>query len=191
VRVRARPAGQGERRRQVGCLTVERAVSDLGVEDLDDVHRTVRAQGRKHPAEAGPGQVERVRNVDQGLLGSDPPDDLGQRQHVGDPLGQEQPDHVAVGRPDLLADDDPHAQVTLGRLDGGRSDVVVGDADHVEAGLPGSPGQLFERQHGVAGRDRVQVAVHSHPPGRGHDTHPTHSLRLTRGSVGVENISRT
>jgi hypothetical protein len=79
VRVRARPAGQRERRRQVGCLTVERAVSDLGVEDLDDVHRALGAQGRKHPAQAGPGQVERVRDVDQRLLGPDPADDLGQR----------------------------------------------------------------------------------------------------------------
>jgi hypothetical protein len=175
MRVRARPARQRERRRQVGCLTVERVVADLGVEDLDDVHRAVRAQGRKHPAEAGPGQVERVRDVDQRPLGPDPADDLGQRQHVGDPLGQEQPDHVAVGRPDLLAHHDPHAEVTLGRLDRGRGDVVVGDADHVEAGLPGPLGQFLERQHRVAGRDRVQVAVDPDAPGRSHDPHPTHS----------------
>jgi hypothetical protein len=111
-------------------------------------------------------------------------DDLGQRQHVGDPLGQEQPDHVAVGRPDLLADDDPQAQVTLGCLHGRRGHVVVGDADQVEAGLAGPFGQLIERQHRVAGRDRVQMAVNPHPPGRGHDTHPTRSLLSPRTLVG-------
>ncbi len=71
------------------------------------------------PPEAGPDPVERVRHVDQGALAPDQPDDLGQRQHVGNPLGEEQPDHVAVGGPDLLADDDPDAEVTLGRRDRG------------------------------------------------------------------------
>jgi hypothetical protein len=95
----------------------------------------------------------------------DPADHLGQRQHVRNPLAEEQPDHVAVRRPDLLAHDDPHAQVSPGRRGGCRRDVMVGDADHVEAGLPGPLGKLVQRQHGIAGRDRVQVTVDPHPPG--------------------------
>jgi hypothetical protein len=192
VRVRARARGQAEPGGQVRRLLVQRLVGDLGVEHLDDVHRACRAQARKHPAEAGPGQVERVRHVDQCPLRSDPADDLGQRQHVGDPLGQEQPDHVAVGRPDLLAHEDPDAQVALGCQDGSRGDVVVGDADHVQAGLPGPLGQLIEGQHGVAGRDRVQVAVDPDPSGRGHETHPRSSLAwVDTATAAVENISRT
>jgi hypothetical protein len=79
VRVRARPAGQSERFGQIGRLAIQRAVADLCVEDLDDVDRALLTQGGQHPAEAGPGQVERVRNVDQRLLRPDPADDLGQR----------------------------------------------------------------------------------------------------------------
>jgi hypothetical protein len=175
VRVRARPARQPERRRQIGRLAVQRAVDDLGVEHLDDVHRAFRAQFGEHPPEAGAPQVERVRNVDERVLAPDSADDLGQRQHVGDPLGQEQPDHVAVRRPDLLADDDPHPQVALGRPHRRRGDVVVGDADHVQTGHPGPLGQRLQRQHRVAGRDRVQMAVDPHPPGRSYQTHPTRS----------------
>ena len=44
VRIRARAAWQVEDPRQIGRLTIERAVSDLGVEYLDDVDRPLRAQ---------------------------------------------------------------------------------------------------------------------------------------------------
>ena len=37
--------------------------------------------------------------------------------------------------------------------------------NHVQGGLPGPLGELLERQHGVAGRGGVQVAIHPHPPG--------------------------
>jgi len=111
VRVRARSAGQAIRRGQRGRLVVQRLVGDLGVEHLDHIHVTLLAQPGQHRAQAGPDPVERVRHVDQAALGPDPGHHLGQRQHVGDPLGQEQPDHVAVRGPDLLADHDAHAQV--------------------------------------------------------------------------------
>jgi hypothetical protein len=104
-----------------------------------------------------------VRDVHQATLCPDPADDLGQRQHVGNPLGEEQPDHVAVRGPDLLADDHPHAQVALRRRDGRVRDVVVGHADGVQASLPRPVGELIHRQHGVSRRDGVQVAVHPHP----------------------------
>jgi hypothetical protein len=166
VRVRARPAGQRVRRGQGASLVVQRLVGDLGVEHLDDVHRARLTKAGQHRAQAGPGLVERVRHVDQATLGPDPRDDLGDRQHVGDPLGQEQPDQVAVRGPDLLADDDADAQVPAGRRERGRGLVVVGDAHHVQAVLPGPHGELLERQHGVPGRDRVEVAVDAHPPVR-------------------------
>jgi hypothetical protein len=205
VRVRARAAGDAESPCQVFGLLVERVVGDLGVEHLDDVDVAVRAEVGEHRAEAGPPLVERVRHVDQALLRLDPADDLGQRQHVGDPLGQEQPDHVAVRRPDLLADDDTDAEVALGRPGRGLGHIVIGDADDVEAGRLGALGQLRQRQHRVAGRDRVQVAVDPHPPGRGHDPHPTPPslrprppgidtaaavVRIFSRASSLENISR-
>jgi hypothetical protein len=163
VRVRARPAGQAVGRGQRGRLVVQRLVGDLGVEHLDDVHVAPLAQPGQHRAQARALKVERVRHVDQAALGPDPGHDLGQRQHVGDPLGQEQPDHVAVRGPDLLADHDPDAQVPAGRRDRGRGLVVVGDAHHVQAVLPGANGELLDGQDGVPGRDRVQVTVDPHP----------------------------
>jgi hypothetical protein len=159
VRVRACPAGQGIGRGQGESPLVRCLFCDLGVEDLDDVYGARRAQAGEHPAQARAERVERVRRVDQAALGPDPGDDLGRRQHVRDPLGQEQADHVAVRGPDLLADDDADAQVAFCGGHGGRGHVVVGDAHHVEPGLAGAVGQLVEGEYGVAGRDRVQVAV--------------------------------
>jgi hypothetical protein len=166
VRVRARPARQAVRGGQGTRPLVRYLIGDLGVEDLDDVHGARPAQAGQHRAQAGAARVERVRRVHQAALGPDPGDDLGHRQHVGDPLGQEQPDHVAVRRPDLLAHDDADAQVPPGRRDGGRGHVVVGDAHHIQGGLPGPLGELLQRQHRVPGRDRVQVAVDADPAGR-------------------------
>jgi hypothetical protein len=159
VRVRAGPAGQGVGRREGESPLVRYLGFGLGVEDLDDVHGAGRAQARQHPAQAGTVRIERVRRVHQAALGPDPGDDRGDREHVRHSFGEKQADDVAVGRPDLLADDDPDAQVPAGRRYGGRGLVVVGDAHHVQAGLRGPLGQLLQGRHGVAGRDRVQVAV--------------------------------
>jgi hypothetical protein len=167
VRVRAGPAGQGVRRGQDGGPVVRFRRRGLGVEDLDDVHRAGRAQVRQHPAQAGAVRIERVRRVHQAALRPDPGDDLGHGEHVRHPFGEEKADEVAVGSPDLLADDDPDAQVPAGRRYGGRGLVVVGDAHHVQAGLPGPLGQLLQGGHGIAGRDRVQVAVDTDQAHRG------------------------
>jgi hypothetical protein len=171
VGVRAGSGGNAELGGHRRRLVVQRLVVDLGVEDLDDVRAALSAQRRQDPADAGPDRVERVRHVHQTALVSDPGDDLGQRQHVRDPLGQEQPDHVAGRRPDLLADNDPDVQVTAGRrlgcLHGGRDYVVIGDAHYVQAGVPRPVGELLDSRRRVSGRDGVQVAVQPHPSGRG------------------------
>jgi len=107
VRVRSGPAGEGVRRGQGGGPVVRFRRGGLGVEDLDDVHHAGRAQVRQHPAQAGAVPVERVRRVDQAALRPDPGHDFGYGEHVRHPFGEEKTDDVAVGRPDLLADDDP------------------------------------------------------------------------------------
>jgi hypothetical protein len=98
-----------------------------------------------------------VRGVDQAALGPYPGDDLGYGEHVRHPFGEKKTDDVAVGRPDLLPDDDPDAQA--GRCYGGRDLVVVGDEHHVQAFPGGALVQLVQRGHRVPGRHRVQVAV--------------------------------
>jgi hypothetical protein len=119
VRVRAGPARQGIRRREGRGPLVRYLGFDLGVEDLDYVHGARRAQAGQYPAQAGTAVVERVRGVDQAALGPYPGDDLGHGEHVRHPFGEEQADDVAVGRPDLLPDDDPDTQLPAGRRDGG------------------------------------------------------------------------
>jgi len=107
VRVRAGPARQGVGRREGESPLVRYLGLGLGVEDLDDVHGAGRAQVRQYPAQAGAVLVERVRRVHQAALRPDPGHDLEYGEHVRHPFGQEKTDDVAVGRPDLLADDDP------------------------------------------------------------------------------------
>jgi hypothetical protein len=171
VGVRACGGGNAELGGHRRSLLVQRLVLDLGVEDLDDVHAALGAEGEQCPAQAGPGLVERVRHVHQAALVSDPGGNLGQGQHVRDPLCQEQADHVADRCPDFLSYDDPDVQVAAGRRlggrDGGRGEVVVGDAHHIEAGVPGLAGQLLDGEHRVPGRDGVHVAVEPHPAGWG------------------------
>jgi len=143
VRVRAGPAREGIGRREGSGPLVRYLGFGLGVENLDDVHGPGGAQVRQHPAQAGAVLVERVRRVHQAALRPDPGDDVGDGEHVRHPFAEEKADDVAVGRPDLLADDDPDAQVPAGRGDGGRGLVVVGDAHHVQAFLGGALGQLL------------------------------------------------
>ncbi|HEY7265251.1 MAG TPA: hypothetical protein VH589_27705 [Trebonia sp.] len=171
VGVRACRGGNAEFSGHRRGFLVQRLVADLGVEDLDDVRAALGAQGRQRPAQAGPALVEWVRHVHQAALVPDPSDNLGQRQHVRDPLRQEQADHVADRCPDLLSYDDPDVQVAacrrLGGRHGGRSEVVVGDAHRIQAGAPGLAGQLLDGEHRIPGRDGVHVAVEPHPAGRG------------------------
>jgi hypothetical protein len=108
-----------------------------------------------------------VRGVDQAALGPYLGDDLGHGEHVRHPFGEEKTDDVAVGRPDLLPDDDPDAQILAGRGHGGRDLVVVGDEHHVQAFPGGAFVQLIQRGHRVPGRHRVQVAVDADQAHRG------------------------
>jgi len=171
VGVRACRGGNAEFSGHRRGLLVQRLVVDLGVEDLDDVHAALGTQGRQLPAQAGPALVERVRHVHQAALVPDPGDNLGQGQHVRDPLRQEQADHVADRGADFLSHDDPDVQVAAGRRlggrHGGRGEVMVGDAHHIQAGMPGLMGQLPDGEHRVPGRDGVHVTVEPHPAGRG------------------------
>jgi hypothetical protein len=165
VRVRPGPARQGKVRRQRGGPVVQRLVGELGVEDLDDVDGAFGTQPGQDRAQAVTALVERVRGVDQARLGPYPGDDLVHGKHVGHPFGKKEADEVSVGRPDLLPDHDPDPEVPRGHR--GRDLVVVGDAHHVQGGLAGPVGELLQGQHGVAGRDRVQVAVDPDPAHRG------------------------
>jgi len=82
-----------------GRLVVQRLVGDLGVEHLDHVNRSPPAHqpGQARGPRLDRPRSKRVRRVHQAALAPDPADDLRHGQHVGDPLGEEQPDQVAVG----------------------------------------------------------------------------------------------
>ena len=86
----------------------------------------------------------------------------------GDALVEEQPDDLAGVGAQLLADDHP-AREAAGQFDGALDRVVVGDAEHIDAGLGHCCGELVGRRGRVAAPHRVAVHV---------DTHPTRWQRL-------------
>ena len=162
-------------------------VSDLGVEHLHDVRHAVGAKTVGGRAQAATDQIERVRQVHQAALRPDPGDHLGDGQHVGDPLGQEQPDDLPGLRPDLLADDHPHRSVPGGRrFDRSPGLVMVGDADHVDPLGHCALSELVESRDGIARRHGVQVAVDPHPPW-------THHIisRSPRDQSALERLQRS
>ena len=144
------PPGSPQRLARSLARRVQFLVSDLGVEDLDDVGHAIGAEPVGRGAQAAADGVERVRQVYQAALRLYPGDRVGHRQHVGNPLGQEQADDLARLGPDLLTEDHPHGSLPGGgRFHRGADLVVISDRDHVDP-LGGSPfGQFTEREDRV------------------------------------------
>ena len=103
------------------------------VDDLESVD----VQVQDAFLETGDMEAERVGCDDESALFADDVYGLLHGQHIGDPLGEEQPDDLSVGGGDLFAHDDLDVVVFLTSVSLGQESavrlVVIGYADHVHA----------------------------------------------------------
>jgi hypothetical protein len=112
-----------------------------------------------------------VRRVHQAALCSDAVDHVRHRQHVGNPLGQEQPDDFSRRSADLFADNDANAEIStegLRRVDR----VMIRNTHDVEVNGFDAVRQLFECGSCVARGGGVQMAVKPYPAGLGRRWRP-------------------
>ena len=134
------------------------------VSALDDVDQPGRHEGLAHtpgerPADHG---VERVLEVDEASLGADPLGRLLGGQAGRDPVAQEEPDQLALGRVELHAGDD-RKRGALGEIEGAVDPVVVGDRKDVEPTLGMCPLVVGQGVDGVVGAVAVVVEVEELP----------------------------
>ena len=120
------PPGAGSRSLRRFALEAARATGGTGVEQLDRVQVMPRigvvVQGEQAAAaEAGGQRRQRVRGDGQPALVVDAFQRLGQRPQGGNALLDEQGQHVAAARGDLLADDEVEVEVAARRGSRGRA----------------------------------------------------------------------
>ena len=100
--------------------------------------------------------------VDEASLGADPLGRLYGGQAGRDPVAQEEPDQLALGRVELHARDD-RKRGALGQLEGAVDPVVVGDRKDVEPTRSMSPLVVGKGVDGVVGAVAVIVEVEELP----------------------------
>ena len=167
VRIRAYAWSNIETPREFFGSKIQGRVGDLRIKYFDHVQLTCRDERLQHRhSQTGPFGIKRMRCIHQATLSFDAVNHLGNRQHVRNPLRQEQADNFSGRGADLFANNNANSEVAtegLGRVDR----MMVRDAHHIEVHRFDAFGQLLQRGPGVARSGRVQMTVEPYPTGAG------------------------
>src|SRR5579864_5496897 len=128
VRIRAYAWSNIETPREFFGSKIQGRVGDLRIKYFDHVQLTCRDERLQHRhSQTGPFGIKRMRCIHQATLSFDAVNHLGNRQHVRNPLRQEQADNFSGRGADLFANNNANSEVAtqgLGRVDR----MMVGDA---------------------------------------------------------------
>ena len=161
-------SGAGEEPVRIGVVgrpSVEVLERRLGVTGLDCIDEPVADQRvERRLGQPSTHRIERMRHVHDPTLGADGGRRLARRQAGRNPLAQEQTDDLTGVRPHLLPYHDPTGQL-VEQVQCPGDGVVVGDAEHVDAGRRHRGGKLVGRRRRVTGPHRVTVQVDANGTG--------------------------
>jgi len=108
--------------------------------------------------------VEGMRHPDEPALLADLPDRILRRQPRRHRVDEEDADEVALGRPDLLADDDGQAGRSRRQaLESAIDPIVVGDGEVTQASLGRDPDDIDRPSQRIEARPRMAVEIDERP----------------------------